>query len=115
MPRARARAMRSSCEHGGHTVPGTADLARLGALVRLLRSERDMPQAELARRALVARSTIQRLEKGQLRPRPSLLAWVAQAIDPDHAKVIRPALVEAAGGRTHLPRTATGTACGSGG
>jgi transcriptional regulator with XRE-family HTH domain len=61
-----------------------------------------MPQAELARRALVARSTIQRLEKGQLRPRPSLLAWVAYALDPDHAKVIRPALVEAAGGADAL-------------
>jgi hypothetical protein len=34
----------------------------------------------------------------QLRPRPSLLAWVAYALDPGHSKVIRRALIEAAGG-----------------
>jgi hypothetical protein len=83
-------------------VADPADLARLGILVRLLRMERSMAVSELARRAMCARSTIQRLEAGRLHPRPSLLGWVAYGLDPDNAKLIREALITMAGGREAL-------------
>lgn len=67
-------------------------------MVALLRAERNMPQAVLAQRALVHRSTILRLERGQIRPRPSLLGWVAYGLDPDHSRAIREVLVDMAGG-----------------
>jgi hypothetical protein len=46
---------------------------------------------------VVARSTVQRLEHGTLRPRKSLLLMVANAIDPDECKEILGQLVTAAG------------------
>lgn len=85
-----SRVMRCSPATTGHTaVSDPAALARLGALVRLLRAERDMGVSELARRSMCARSTVQRLEAGKLRPRPSLLGYVAWGLDPDHSKLIR--------------------------
>jgi len=100
----RARVMRStsSATAVSTAVADPADLARLGVLVRLLRMERSMAVSELARRAMCARSTIQRLEAGRLRPRPSLLGWVAYGLDPDNAKLIREALITMAGGREAL-------------
>lgn len=63
-----ARVMRSTPAATVSTVVADpADLARLGALVRLLRVERDMSVSELARRSMCARSTVQRLEAGKLR------------------------------------------------
>lgn len=98
-----SRVMRSSSATTGRTVVADPEaLARLGALVRLLRTERDMGISELARRSLCARSTVQRLEAGKLRPRPSLIGWVAYGLDPDHAKLIREALTAMAGGKEAL-------------
>lgn len=97
------RVMRSTPANTGRTaVSGPADLARLGALVSLLRMERGMGVSALARRSMCARSTVQRLEAGRLRPRPSLLGWVAYGLDPDNAKLIREALTAAAGGTEAL-------------
>jgi hypothetical protein len=99
----RARVMRStsSATAVSTAVADPADLARLGVLVRLLRMERSAV-SELARRAMCARSTVQRLEAGRLHPRPSLLGWVAYGLDPDNAKLIREALIIMAGGREAL-------------
>ncbi len=73
------------------------DLARLGALVRALRLEHGLGTRALARRATACRSTIQRLERGQLRPRPSLLQAIAWGLDPDRAPKLRRQLLDAAG------------------
>jgi transcriptional regulator with XRE-family HTH domain len=64
--------------------------------------ERSMTAAELARRAMCARSTVVRLERGQLHPRPSLLGFIAYGLDPDNRTLIREALIVAAGGRDAL-------------
>nr|MDQ2876128.1 helix-turn-helix domain-containing protein [Actinomycetota bacterium] len=90
----RAHVMRSQQAAGGPT----PDLALLGAFVRLLRTERKMSTRVMAQRALCARWTIQRLERGELRPRRSLLVYVATALDPDRHKEIRAVLIQAAGG-----------------
>jgi hypothetical protein len=45
----------------------------------------------------VSRSTNQRLERGEMRERPSTLGWIAGAIDPDRRAEIRDQLVAAAG------------------
>jgi transcriptional regulator with XRE-family HTH domain len=44
----------------------------------------------------VARSTIQRLERGQLRPRVTTLRWIANAIDPDRREATVARLIAAA-------------------
>ena len=69
----------------------------LAALLRQLRTERGLGTQRLAEGACVARSTVQRLERGQLRPRPSTLARIAGALDPDRRAEIRDQLVAAAG------------------
>ena len=88
----RACAMRT-----GFSSPGRSGLAELGALVRALRLGAGLTQRALARRSTCAPSTISRLERGQLRPRRSLLGAVGWGIDPDRAKEIRAALFAAAG------------------
>lgn len=73
-------------------------LARLGALVRELRIEHGLGTRALARRATVARSTIQRIEAGTMRARPITLAVIAWALDPDRAAELRERLLAAAEG-----------------
>jgi transcriptional regulator with XRE-family HTH domain len=90
---ARARARYAPGSAANDAASGQA----LGALLRQLRTERGMGTPRLAERAGVARSTIQRLERGQIRPRPSTLAWIAGALDPDRREEIRGRLVAAAG------------------
>ena len=74
------------------------DLARLGGVVRGLRLEHGFGTRTLAVRSAAARSTIQRLERGDLRPRPSLLHAVAWALDPDRSGELAGVLFVAAGG-----------------
>lgn len=81
----------------GSAAPRRSDGQTLGELLRQLRTEHGLSTRRLAERAGVARSTIQRLERGEIRPRPSTLGWVAGAIDPDRRKEIRDQLVAAAG------------------
>ncbi|MGH3233642.1 MAG: helix-turn-helix domain-containing protein [Streptosporangiaceae bacterium] len=76
---------------------GRSDGQTLAELLRRLRTEHGLSSRRLAVRAGVARSTVQRLKRGQLRPRPSTLGWIAGAIDLDRRKEIRDALVAAAG------------------
>jgi hypothetical protein len=45
----------------------------------------------------MARSTVQRIERGLLRPRPSTVALIAAALDPDRRAEIRGRLIAAAG------------------
>jgi len=78
-------------------VTGRTGVQTLAALLRQLRSERGLSTRGLAERAGVARSTVQRLERGQIRARPSTLGWLAGAIDPDRRAEIRDRLVAAAG------------------
>ena len=84
----------------GH-IPDPGERARLastlGVLLRELRAEYDIGTRPLARRSTVARSTISRLESGQRRPRPAVLAAIAYGLDPDRAPQIAQALQEAAG------------------
>jgi transcriptional regulator with XRE-family HTH domain len=64
--------------------------------VRALRAERGLTVSALARRAAVDRRTVQRLERGQLRPRLSLLWSIAYGVDPDLSAEVRGRLVAAA-------------------
>ena len=70
--------------------------AALGAAVRALRTERGLTVSSLARRAAVDRRTVQRLERGQLRPRLSLLWAIAYGVDPDLSAEVREQLIAAA-------------------
>lgn len=66
-------------------------------LLRELRTGRGLTVSRLADRAGVNRATVQRLERAQIRARPSTLRWLAVALDPArHAEVHRQ-LAEAAG------------------
>jgi len=76
---------------------GRSDGQTLGELLRELRTGHGFSTRRLAARAAVSRSTIQRLEHGTLRPRPSTLALIASALDPDRRAEIRARLVAAAG------------------
>lgn len=93
----RPRAMRSQFDAGSVT-GGQTDLQRLGALVRSLRSAHGLSTRALARRSASARSSIQRLERGTMRPRRSLLSAVALGMDPDRQKELLEQLEAAAGG-----------------
>jgi transcriptional regulator with XRE-family HTH domain len=70
----------------------------LAALLRQLRTDHGLSTRRLADRAGIARSTLQRLEHGKIRPRPSTLGWIAGAIDPDRRAEIRDRLIAAAAG-----------------
>ena len=69
----------------------------LAALLKQLRAESGLSTRRLAERAVVARTTVQRLERGQIRPRPSTLGRIATALDPDRRAEILEQLVAAAG------------------
>jgi transcriptional regulator with XRE-family HTH domain len=86
----------SQSSRARYALPPAGELERLGALVRSLRLEAGLPVRGLARRACVHRTTVQRLERGTLRPRPSLLLMIANAIDPDRCGEILRALTAAA-------------------
>ena len=96
--RAASRAPRACAPHAATSpATGRSGVAALAALLRQLRTDHGLSTRRLATRAAVARSTIQRLENGRLRPRPSTLSIIAAAIDPDRRKEIRDQLVAAAG------------------
>ena len=78
--------------------PGGPGAAAAGALARSLRLEAGLSTRRLAARAAVAKSTVNRLEAGQLRPRRSMLAVIAIGIDPDRAVELTGQLVAAAAG-----------------
>jgi transcriptional regulator with XRE-family HTH domain len=82
-----------------HTSAATvaSDGQTLGPLLRQLRTGYGLSVRRLADGACVAPSTIQRLERGQFRPRSSTLARIAGALDPDRCAEIREQLVAAAG------------------
>ncbi|MGJ6961151.1 helix-turn-helix domain-containing protein [Streptosporangium sp. G11] len=71
--------------------------ATLGALLRSLRAERRLSTRALAVRSTVARSTITRLEAGERRPRPGVLAALAYGLDHENPGPVAVALQEAAG------------------
>lgn len=91
--RARARCAAGSVASGCSRSNGPVALA---AAVRALRTERGLTVSSLARRAAVDRRTVQRLERGQLRPRLSLLWAVAYGVDPDPSAEVREQLIAAA-------------------
>ena len=71
--------------------------ATLGATLRSLRAAYGLSIRRLAERAAAHPTTVYRLEHGERRPRPSLLAAIGFALDPDRADEITARLVEAAG------------------
>ena len=77
--------------------PVAAGGQALAVLLQRLRAESGLSTRRLAERAVVARSTVQRLERGQIRPRPSTLGLIASALDPDRRAEILGQLVDAAG------------------
>lgn len=77
--------------------PVAADGQALAVLLQRLRAESGLSTRRLAERAVVARTTVQRLERGQIRPRPSTLGLLAAALDPDRRAEILGQLVDAAG------------------
>jgi len=68
-----------------------------GRLVHAWRTAAGLSERSLARRSAVARSTVTRLEHGQIKPRWSLLSALAVGIDPDRPKELLAQLVAAAG------------------
>jgi transcriptional regulator with XRE-family HTH domain len=72
-------------------------LIELGALIRRLRTERHLSTRRLAVRSGLARSTVTRLEAGQLHPRQSTLASLAVGLDLVRCSEILDQLVAAAG------------------
>jgi transcriptional regulator with XRE-family HTH domain len=73
-------------------------LARtLGATLRTLREAHELGTRRLAQRAACARSTVTRLERGERRPRASLLAHLAYAMNPGDPEPLREVLIAAAG------------------
>jgi transcriptional regulator with XRE-family HTH domain len=88
----RARVMRGQNPGNGASAGQTA----VGHLARELRLAAGLSERALARRSAVARSTVTRLEHGQIRPRRSLLSALAVGIDPDRQKELREQLVAAA-------------------
>jgi len=77
--------------------PASAGRTAVGHLARELRLAAGLSERALARRAAVARSTVTRLEHGQIRPRQSLLSAIAVGIDPDRPRELIAQLVAAAG------------------
>lgn len=71
--------------------------ATLGAELRSLRSAYGLSIRRLAERAGAHPTTVYRLEHGERRPRPSMLAALGFAFDPARAAEIAARLVEAAG------------------
>jgi transcriptional regulator with XRE-family HTH domain len=69
----------------------------LAELLATLRAGRGLTVSRLAERAVVDRRTVQRLERGQLRPRRSTLARIANALDPDRRAEVLGELLAAAG------------------
>lgn len=92
---------RSKCAQWSNHVPDGVErdrlVATLGAALRSMRLAYDVGTRPLARRSTVARSTIQRLEAGQRRPRRSVLAALAYGLDPGRADQLAAALCDAAG------------------
>lgn len=84
----------------GH-IPPPAERERLagslGSMLRALRAERGLSIRRLAERSAVAASTITRLERGERRPRPSLLAAIGFALAPDRSDELTARLIAAAG------------------
>jgi transcriptional regulator with XRE-family HTH domain len=98
MPVPRARVPHAT--PGAATVAATGQtpgLALLAATLRELRAEHGLTISALARRAAVDRRTVQRAERGELRPRPSLLAAFGYGLDPDAAAELHGRLATAAG------------------
>jgi transcriptional regulator with XRE-family HTH domain len=91
--RARARYAPTSAANGRNSGQ------TLAALLRQFRGDSGLSTRRLAEGARVARSTIQRLERGQLRPRWSTLARIADALDPGRREEILRQLAGAAGER----------------
>jgi transcriptional regulator with XRE-family HTH domain len=81
--------------------PGEGERARLaatlGARLRSMRAERGLSTRALAVRSTVARSTITRLERGERRPRPGILAALAYGLDHENPGPLAEALQEATG------------------
>jgi transcriptional regulator with XRE-family HTH domain len=71
--------------------------ATVGAVLRAARLDRGWGTRRLAAAIGCARSTVQRLEAGQLRPRRCTLAYLASALAPDDPVPLRTRLIEAAG------------------
>lgn len=94
VPSCRVRAL-------GDHIPGQGERHRLvvtlGATLRSLRGFYGMSTRQLARRSATSRSTITRLERGERRPRRSLLSSLALGLDPDEHLRILELLVKAAG------------------
>lgn len=68
-----------------------------GELLNRRRRSRDWTVAELARRSGTSATHIYRLQRGERRPRPSLIANLARALDPDDWENLSAELEDAAG------------------
>ncbi|NJP28071.1 helix-turn-helix transcriptional regulator [Microbispora sp. SCL1-1] len=89
------------CDKWSKFLPEPAERERLaatlGAALKALRAEYGIGTRPLARRSTVARSTITRLESGQRRPRPAILAAIAYGLDPGRVDELAELLATAAG------------------
>ncbi len=90
----RAHVMRGQDQGNGAATGRTA----VGQLVHELRTAAGLSERALASRSAVARSTVTRLEHGQIRPRQSLLSALAVGLDPDRTRELREQLEAVAAG-----------------
>lgn len=103
----RARARHAPPVERDHPVTGRAGhvpnderdrlASSLGALVRAHRLAGGWSLTRLARAVGCSRSTIRRVQAGQLRPRESLLRCIASVLAVDNPKPLAQQLIEAAG------------------
>ena len=95
------RRRRTQGERWSAYLPGPDETDRLaatfGATLRRLRTGRGLSARGLASRAVVAHTTVLRLESGQRRPRPVIIAALANALDPHDPEPVREVLTAAAG------------------
>ncbi|MDE3725337.1 helix-turn-helix domain-containing protein [Nocardiopsis sp. N85] len=96
------RHRRSQGERWSAYLPDQDEAAHLaatfGATLRRLRTDRGLSVRGLASRAMVAHTTVLRLEAGLRRPRPVIIEALANALDPHDPEPAREALTRAAGG-----------------
>lgn len=81
----------------------------LSARIRIWRRERGLSQADLASKAGFARSTLSKIENGQLSPTFEILLKLASGFDVEITELLRPALPAPLSGRMQVERANQGT------
>ncbi|WP_282608802.1 helix-turn-helix domain-containing protein [Pelagibius sp. Alg239-R121] len=98
--------LNAEIEHSGPSGPRAEDPAHaeLSARIRRWRRARGLSQAELAERSGFARSTLSKIENGQLSPTFEILLKLARGFDVEVSELMRPENPPSLGGRLAVDR-----------